>query len=43
LECWGGGEAASRLSAAELEAIKWDEGVIEVYPGLKEFEKVRMR
>jgi len=38
LECWGSGEAAQRLTNEQLEAIKWDEGVIELYPALKEFE-----
>jgi chromosome segregation ATPase len=41
LECWGGGPVAQSLREDELEAIKWDEGVIELYPQLKEFEKVR--
>jgi hypothetical protein len=35
LECWGSGEAAQRLTNEQLEAIKWDEGVIELYPALK--------
>ena len=37
LNGWAG-EDLSELTPEQLEGIKWDPGVIEVYPRLKEFE-----
>jgi hypothetical protein len=40
LACWGGSSAAQQLSEAELESVRTDPGVIELFPKLKEFESV---